>query len=86
MAKIEVVNIKCGGCENAIKSALEKQGYTNIIVNVGDQTVSFDQEDILLASKTLTAMGYPLKNSQEEKDLLKKIKSYASCMIGRIKK
>ena len=86
MAQIEVVNIKCGGCENSIKMALEKEGYTNITVDVATQKISFDQEDTAKAVAVLTKMGYPLKGSKEEKDFLKKATSYASCMIGRIKK
>lgn len=83
---IEVVNIKCGGCENSIKIALEKEGYTSIVVDIATQKISFDQDDTTKAIKILTKMGYPLKGSKEEKDFIKKVTSYASCMIGRIKK
>ncbi|HOU46027.1 MAG TPA: cation transporter [Candidatus Pacearchaeota archaeon] len=86
MAQIEVVNIKCQGCEKSIISALEKIGYSNVKVDISNQTVSFDQKDSSKAISMLSKMGYPEKNSPEAKEFLKKAKSFASCMIGRLKK
>lgn len=86
MAQIEVVNIKCGGCEKSIISALQKIGYTNIKVDVTNQIVSFDQEDISKAAAMLSKMGYPQQGTPEAKKFSKKAQSYASCMIGRLKK
>lgn len=85
MNTIKVVNIKCGGCENNIVLSLKKAGLENIKVDIPSQTVSFDG-DIKIAAKILSSMGYPEAQSPEAKSLLKKAKSYASCMVGRIKK
>ncbi|HNY97591.1 MAG TPA: heavy metal-associated domain-containing protein [Candidatus Pacearchaeota archaeon] len=41
---LKVVNIKCGGCEASIISALEKAGLKNISVNVAAQEVAFEGE------------------------------------------
>jgi copper chaperone len=85
MAILKVTNIKCGGCENMIISALKKAGLTEIKVDVTSQTVSFAGEADK-AGKVLSSLGYPEAGSKEEGSILKKAKSYASCMVGRIKK
>jgi copper chaperone CopZ len=85
MPTIKVVNIKCGGCENSIISSLEQLGLRNVKVGVTNQAVSFEG-DIEIAKKKLSSMGYPEAGSREAKSFLKKAKSYASCMVGRIKK
>jgi len=84
MQKIKAVNIKCGGCKKSISAALAKQGIKNIKVDVDEQLISFDGDPIL-AKKILTKMGYPEAGSKEAKSLLKKSKSYLSCMIGKVK-
>ena len=85
MSILTVVNIKCGGCEQMIISSLEKEGLTNIKVDVANQTVSFDG-DIEKAKNILAKLGYPEADSKEAKSFFKKAKSYTSCLIGRIKK
>jgi len=85
MNSLKVVNIKCGGCENNITMSLKKAGLSNINIDIPSQTVSFDG-DPAAAKKILSSMGYPEAGSPEAKSLLKKAKSYGSCMIGRIKK
>ncbi len=84
--KIQVENIKCGGCENSIRSKL-KQKYKLDEVNVDSETgvieISADHEfnsgDI---ATTLAKMGYPKIG---EGNNIQKAKSYVSCMIGRMK-
>jgi len=83
MNSITVVNIKCGGCENKITSALEKAGLDHISINIPSQTVTFDG-DPETARKILSSLGYPEATSAEAQSLLKKGHSYLSCMIGRI--
>lgn len=85
MAKIKVVNIKCGGCEAGIVSALSKKGLKDIKVDIDNQEVIFEG-DVSLAKKTLTKMGYPEAGSNEAKSMVKKAKSYISCAIGKTKK
>jgi len=86
MTTLTVVNIKCGGCEKSIASALEKLGCKNIAVDVAKQQISFEGGDIGKIKKELAKMGYPEASSPEAKSLLKKATSYASCMVGRLKK
>lgn len=82
---LEVVNIKCGGCAKSITTALEKAGFSEVEVSPDTQKISFEssEEKIPEAKKILENMGYPEKNSEAAKSLLKKVKSYASCAIGK---
>jgi len=85
MQTIEVVNIKCDGCEASIMAALTKAGLKNVSVDHTCQRVNFDGDENT-AKKVLSKMDYPEKNSEEAKSLLKKAKSFYSCAIGKIKK
>ena len=85
MKEIEVVNIKCDGCAASIKDVLEKNGFTEVKVDPSCQRVQFEGENLVLAEKILGKMGYPRAGSQEAQSLFKKAKSYASCMVGRLK-
>ncbi len=84
--KIYVENLKCGGCRNSIKAALESAGFKNVDVSIADKSVSFSEGDINKARKILSKLGYPEKGSQEAKSLIKKGISYISCSIGKLKK
>lgn len=86
--KILIANLKCGGCENTIKSTISKiEGVESVIVNQEEDSVTINhsgkatREDF---TKKLHSLGYP--EATEENGLLLQLKSYASCMIGRIKK
>lgn len=85
MNKLEVVNIKCGGCAKSIEDALSKNDFKNVKVDPSCQLVEFEG-DTEKAEKILFKMGYPKAGSKEAKSLLKKAKSYASCMVGKVKK
>lgn len=85
MSKIEVVNIKCGGCAKSIEDALTKKGLTDVKVDPTCQMVEFEGDESI-AEEILNKMGYPKAGSKEAESLLKKAKSYASCMVGRVKK
>ena len=84
MSKIEVVNIKCGGCAKSIEDALTKKGFKNVKVDPSCQMVEFDGDE-KTAEQILNKLGYPRVDSEEAKSLMKKAKSFASCMVGRMK-
>ena len=84
MSKIEVVNIKCGGCAKSIEDALTKKGMANVKVDPTCQMVEFEGDE-RVAEETLAKMGYPKAGSKEAESLIKKAKSFASCMVGRLK-
>ncbi|MBT8190441.1 MAG: heavy metal transporter [Saprospiraceae bacterium] len=84
--RIQVDNIKCGGCENSIKSRLNSEfGFDNINIDreTGlielEKSEDFNQEHV---STTLYKMGYPKIG---EGNVLVTAKSFVSCMIGRMK-
>lgn len=81
--KIEVHNIKCGGCMNTINKALtELDGVDK--VNISD-----DKETIEIIGSTarikvvekLAKLGYPEKGNN---NLLHKTKSFVSCAVGKM--
>jgi len=85
MKKIEVVNIKCGGCVAGIKSVLTKKGLKNVEIDPSYQLVQFEGDE-KIAEAILFKMGYPRANTKEAESLLRKAKSFASCVIGKTKK
>ena len=85
--KIVIANLKCSGCENTIKSKLlEIPGVTDVKVDHDEDSVSIKHSGIskrdIFTSK-LHSLGYP--EATEENGLLLQLKSYASCMVGRMK-
>lgn len=83
---LQVANIKCNGCATSIKNKLAQiSGVSDIAVDIENGVVTFSTDEIVLkeqVSTSLKTMGYP--DISEENGLGSKVKSYASCMIGRI--
>lgn len=83
METIQVVNIKCGGCERGITDALTKKGLTHISVSAETQEVSFEgSRDV--AIQTLAGLGYPQAGTPEAESVLKKAQSYKTCAVGTV--
>ena len=86
--KILIANLKCGGCESTIKSKIsEIEGVESVIVNHDDDSLTITYAGN--ATRTdftskLHSLGYP--EATEENGLLLKLKSYASCVVGRLNK
>lgn len=84
--KILIANLKCGGCENTIKNKIsEIPGIKNVIINQEEDSVTINYEGNAIRTdftKKLHAIGYP--EATEENGLLLKLKSYASCVVGRL--
>jgi len=82
---IEVENIKCGGCMNSIKTALEKiETVSEVTIEKETEIITVNSEtdrDILV--KTLSNLGYPEKGHNS---ILHKGKSFVSCAIGNMTK
>lgn len=83
--KFVVTNIKCGGCANTIKKAVENlvpESAVSVDFEKGVVEVSssnpIDRTKIL---SKLTSLGYP---EEDENNVLLKAKSFASCMVGRV--
>ncbi|WP_018948095.1 heavy-metal-associated domain-containing protein [Thioalkalivibrio sp. ALMg11] len=86
--KIEVENIKCGGCASSIrKGLLQVEGVTGAEVDVEGGAVDVEAPDSAreaVAAK-LANMGYPEVGSVSGlRSASAKAKSFASCAVGRM--
>jgi copper chaperone len=83
---ILVANLKCAGCAHTITQKLSSlKGMTAVKVDSENDSVTVAYEDNLLREtiiSTLLSLGYP--EATEANGLLTQLKSYASCMIGKI--
>ena len=87
--KVQVENLKCGGCANTIKNGIrELKGVNEVLVNPEEQWVeirhekAIDENGIL---EKLKAMGYPKAGTTEGLEKFgRNLKSYLSCAIGRL--
>lgn len=86
--KLEIQNLKCGGCANTIVTKLKNlESIQKVVVDNDTNTVSFDyeNEETLLATQELLAkLGYPVVG--EKNAITTKAKSFVSCAVGRINK
>lgn len=83
--KIEVENIKCGGCMNSIKTALLKiENVIDVTIDKETDTITIDAEnDRAVFANALSSLGYPEKGHNT---LLHKGKSFVSCAVGNLTK
>jgi copper chaperone len=81
--KIEVHNIKCGGCMNSIKkSMLNVTGVEDVLFSEDKESVEIigdAQREIVV--EALAKLGYPEKGNN---NLIAKTKSFVSCAVGRM--
>ncbi|MEN9502614.1 MAG: hypothetical protein RI964_1899 [Pseudomonadota bacterium] len=86
--RIEVENIRCGGCANTItKKLLEHEPIQAVDVDIDNQTITVisDADVREAAVGILFNLGYPERGTVEGLTSLKeKAKSVVSCAIGRI--
>jgi copper chaperone len=82
---IHVENIKCGGCENSIrKEVLHQPGVQAVHIDGQQQIVHItgdDDMDVAHIAARLGRLGYPEIGYNS---LVAKVKSYASCAVGRL--
>ena len=83
---IIVTNLKCGGCASSIKNKLkELHGIDSINIDLDSNNITIIHQGIVnrdIITAQLKAIGYP--EATEENGLLLQLKSYASCMIGKL--
>ncbi len=83
--KIIIANLKCSGCATTITKELSTlNGVSKVSVNPTNDSVevSYENIDRKQIIDKLHHLGYP--EATEENGLLLQLKSYASCMIGKI--
>jgi len=87
--KIEIENLKCGGCVSTITESLGAiSGISNIEVNEITDTVSFTgaQELRAMVAEELKNLGYPERGTVSGIDQVYRLaQSYVSCMRGKFK-
>lgn len=83
--EIIIANLKCNGCASTIKKELSSlSGVKEVAVDVEKDAVKVTYDNIGRESiiSKLHSLGYP--EATEKNGLLLQIKSYGSCMVGRI--
>ncbi|MES2395737.1 MAG: heavy-metal-associated domain-containing protein [Bacteroidota bacterium] len=83
--EITVANLKCNGCASTIKKELLKvEGIKTVEVAIEKDTITLSHENVSRAIiiNKLHSLGYP--EATEKNGLLLQLKSYTSCMIGKI--
>ncbi len=83
--KIIIANLKCSGCATTITKELSTlNGVSKVSVDPTNDSVevSYENIDRKQIIDKLHHLGYP--EATEENGLLLQLKSYASCMIGKI--
>jgi copper chaperone len=88
--RIEVENIKCGGCAGSIRKGLAAmEGVGTVEVDIEGGIVEVDAEEHLRPEITrkLASMGYPETGSVHGlKSAGAKARSFVSCAAGRMDK
>ena len=84
--KIEILNLKCGGCANSIKKGLlTVDGVQDAQVNLETSEVTIEtlNKKVLEEVKIkLSSMGYP--EAGDANTIMHKAKSFVSCATGRM--
>lgn len=85
----EVINVKCGGCANTLKTSLKKEfGEVEVNLNTEPRQITLDIEENALPAlrKKLKSLGYPM--SDEDLSTIESFsttaKSFVSCAVGKI--
>ncbi|TVP83870.1 MAG: heavy-metal-associated domain-containing protein [Thioalkalivibrio sp.] len=86
--RIEVENIKCGGCAGSIRKGLTAlEGVDAVEVDIDGGVVEVEAADERRDEivRKLASMGYPATGSvQGLKSAGAKARSYVSCAVGRM--
>lgn len=85
----QVLNVKCGGCANTLRKALEEDfGEVRVELRKEPREITLDIEDDKMDSlrEKLKSIGYPM--ADEDLNTIEKIgttaKSFVSCAIGKM--
>lgn len=89
METFEVQNVKCNGCANTLKKALQSD-FGNVEVNLDVMprqiTLDIEENQIENLKLKLRNIGYPLSSDElgNLETLQTKAKSFVSCAIGKM--
>ena len=85
----EVINVKCGGCANTLKTSLEEE-FGEIKVNLEVEprqiTLNIEESNVPALRLKLKRLGYPM--SDEDLSTIEGFsttaKSFVSCAVGKM--
>lgn len=84
--EIIIANLKCNGCATTIKrELLGINGVKTVAVDIDKDAIDLTYDDNVERStiiSKLLSLGYP--EATEKNGLLLQLKSYTSCMIGKV--
>jgi copper chaperone len=88
MKKYKVLNIKCGGCANTVKTKLEPVfGKVEVNLEVMPREITVeDSVDELQLREQLKSLGYPMADEKLSfsEEITTKANSFVSCAVGKI--
>jgi len=89
MRTFKVLNVKCGGCANTLKTKLKnKFGEIRVNLEVMPREISLNISDDKIDSlrDALLKLGYPMADERLSflENTTTKAKSFVSCAIGKI--
>ncbi len=85
----EVLNVKCGGCANTLKTKLESK-FGDVEVNLDvmprEITLEINDDRVDELREALKSLGYPMsdENLGFVENTTAKAKSFVSCAIGKM--
>jgi copper chaperone CopZ len=84
--EIQVQNLKCKGCAGTIQKKMNSiEGIEKVEVIVSSSTIYFEylkEKQLEMVKESLLKMGYP--SIETDNTTSSKVKSYVSCVIGKI--
>lgn len=85
----EVLNVKCGGCANTLKTKLQEEfGEIEVNLEVEPRQITLDLEKSALPAlrKKLKSLGYPMRdeNLSTVEEFSTTAKSFVSCAVGKM--
>lgn len=85
----EVINVKCGGCANTLKKALQDEfGEVEVNLDIEPRQITLDIEEsaIPVLRKKLIGLGYPMSDEELSKfgEVSTTAKSFVSCAVGKM--
>ena len=85
----EVLNVKCGGCANTLKTKLlEEFGEVEVNLEVEPRQITLEIEDANIPAlrQALKSLGYPMSDEDLStvEGFTTTAKSFVSCAVGKM--
>ncbi len=85
----EVINVKCGGCANTLKTSLEEEFgevEVNLEVEPRQITLNIEESNIPALRLKLKSIGYPMSDEKLStiEGFSTTARSFVSCAVGKM--